>query len=374
MKRIVFFLSIAALMWMHAAAEIEIGAQAAILLEFETGRVLYEKNADARLPIASATKIMTCLLAIENSSMNEWVTAGENASGVTGSSIYLHEGETLTMSDMLYGLMLRSGNDCAVAIAEHIAGSCEAFSGLMNGRAEKIGADAYFTTPNGLDEGGNGASARGIALIAREAMKNETFRTIVSTKKKIIPWLGNEYERVLSNKNRLLTDYEGAVGIKTGYTKMAGRCLVFAAEREGMLLIGAVLRCPDWFREAEKLLDYGFENYEMKTFLSGGEACMQKAVSGKTVRIGCEGALRFPVRKDAKTYCEFTDTEFDLPVNAGERAGTAVVYEDGEAVYERALIYQNSVSKPSVRTELIGILRAWPFLPPDLPCFYREAS
>ena len=206
-----------------------VSARAAILIDGETGRVLYELNADTRLPMASTTKIMTALLAIERCPMDDAVTASENASGVTGTSIYLGSGETLTMHEMLLGLMLRSGNDAAVAISEHVAGSTENFAAMMNARAASLGADACFVTPNGLDASGHGATARAMALIAREAMKSETFREIVATQRAVIPWKNNEYSRVLNNKNRLLTGYDGATGIKTGFTGSAGRCLVFSA-------------------------------------------------------------------------------------------------------------------------------------------------
>ena len=255
----------------RADADISIEARAAILIDRESGRVLYEKNADERYPVASTTKIMTALIAVEQCAMDEIVTAGPNASGVEGTSIYLGVGEQLPMLDMLKGLMLRSGNDAAVAIAEHIAGDVKQFAALMNARAEMLGANAYFVTPNGLDQGGNGASARAMALIAREAMGNETFRELVSTQEAIIPWVGNEYSRVLRNKNRLLSEYEGATGIKTGFTSAAGRCLVFSAERDGMELIGVVLSCPGWFDEAERLLDWGFDNFSMKTAAQAGE-------------------------------------------------------------------------------------------------------
>ena len=148
---------------------------------------------------------------------------------------------------MLYGLMLRSGNDAAVAIAEHVAGSVESFAEMMNERAEELGADAHFVNPHGLPAEGHAASALGMAKIMRHAMTIPEFRTITATQRKIIPWVGNEYSRVLENKNRLLSTYEGANGGKTGYTNAAGRCLVFSAERDGLSLIGVVLNCPTWF-------------------------------------------------------------------------------------------------------------------------------
>ena len=245
------------------AEEIDISARAAILIDAASGRVLYAQNADTRYPMASTTKIMTALLALENSAPDEIVTASERAAGTGGTSIYLSAGETLSMEEMLKGLMLRSGNDAAVAIAEHIGGSVENFAAMMNARAEELGADARFVTPNGLDAERHGASARAMALIAREALRRDDFRALVGTQRAVIPWRDNQYNRVLTNKNRLLRDYEGATGVKTGFTKKAGRCLVFSAERDGMELIGVVLGCGAWFDEAERLLDWGFENFSL---------------------------------------------------------------------------------------------------------------
>ena len=240
-----------------------VAAKGAALIDGASGRMLFGQNENEMLPEASCTKIMTALLALEHSALDEEVTAGKNAHGVTGTSIYLSEGETLTMEQMLYGLMLRSGNDAAVAIAEHVAGSVSAFAEMANARAAELDADARFVNPHGLDAEGHAASALGLARIMREAMKNPDFRTITATERKIIPWVGNEYSRVLENKNRLLHSYEGATGGKTGYTSKAGRCLVFSAKREGLELIGCVLNCYTWFDTAAVMLDYGFENFRM---------------------------------------------------------------------------------------------------------------
>lgn len=334
MRRI-FLLMAAALCLLTPIANAEApltGARAAILLEAETGRVLFEKNADERLAIASTTKIMTALLAIESCAMDEIVTAGKNASGVPGTSIYLSEGEQLTMEEMLYGLMLRSGNDAAVAIAEHVAGSAEAFAERMNARAGSLGANAYFTTPNGLDSGGNGASARGIATIAREAMRHEAFVAIVSTKRRTIPWTDHEYMRVLTNKNKLLRTYDGALGIKTGFTKKAGRCLVFAAERDGMRVVGAALNCPNWFEEAADIMDYGFETYSMVEVLPEGAVLTE----GKE-RFTLLSTLRVPVREG-----ETADTEIESN-EGGERVWAVV---NGERVVCAPLLREKETRKP----------------------------
>ena len=339
---------------------IDIQAKAAILMEYETGRVLYEKNADERLAIASTTKIMTCLLALENASLDEWVTAGKNACGVPGTSIYLSEGEKLTMRDMLYGLMLRSGNDCAVAIAEHISGSEEAFSNLMNARAAALGADAYFTTANGLDKGGNGASARGIALIAREAMKQEAFREIVATKEKTIPWKDHQYERVLTNKNKLLTTFEGTLGIKTGYTSKAGRCLVFSAERNGMTLVGAVLGCPEWFSQAQILLEYGFSEYEITKIHEAGTRVLTTTIGGVSVGVCAEEAISVPAAKGERPSVKYELFSKDVPVQKGEAAGEALICIGEKCIYRVKLIFDEEVLKPSYPKAFERVMTVWP--------------
>ena len=215
----------------YSTSELTISAKSATLYEPVTKSFLYEKNADVRLPMASTTKIMTALVAIENADLQTVVTAGENAYGTEGSSLYLKIGESYTLEEMLYGLMLRSANDAAVAIAETVCGSVEAFADLMNAKAEQLGlSDTHFTNSHGLDDPHHYTTARELAVIASEALKNETFKRIVSTYKiSIESSLGET--RLLVNHNKLLKLYDGAIGVKTGFTKKSGRCLVGAAEK-----------------------------------------------------------------------------------------------------------------------------------------------
>ncbi len=343
---------------------IEVDAKAAILIEADSGRVLYEHNADKRYPMASTTKIMTALIAIEHCSMDEIVTAGKNASGVEGTSIYLSEGEQLTMHQMLQGLMIRSGNDAAVAIAEHIAGDVQTFADLMNRRAQMLGADALFVTPNGLDKGDHGASARAMALIAQAAMRLEEFRSLVSTQRAVIPWIDHEYSRVLQNKNRLLKEYEGANGIKTGFTSKAGRCLVFSAERDGMKLIGVVLSCPSWFDEAEKMLDWGFENFSMETAVQEGETAAYVKVEGgveDSVPVAAAQTLSYPIAADDVWSVETYAAELlAAPIEAGDVVGYVSLVVDGEEAERVNLIAASSVPRQTVGTAI----RRWiSFLP-----------
>lgn len=344
-------------------AEVQTAARAAVLLDADSGRVLYEKNPDEMLPMASTTKIMTCLLALETCKLDETVTASHNAHGTPGTSIYLGEGETLTMEQMLNGLMLRSGNDAAVAIAEHVSGSQEAFVERMNERARELGIDAHFANPHGLDAEDHAASARAMALLLRECLKNEDFARITATQKKIIPWTGNEYSRVLTNKNRLLRSYEGATGGKTGYTSKAGRCLVFSAERNGMRLVGAVLNCSAWFDTAQTLLDYGFETYEPARIYETGDLACQIPVTGgerRTVDLTAAEPLCVPL-KENETYelaLEIPE-RVEAPVKEGDRAGHACVYIEGEKIAEADLIYGESVARNSMEQALRRVIGAW---------------
>lgn len=342
-----------------ADAEITASARAAILMERRSGRVLFAQNADERYPMASTTKIMTALLAVERCGMDEIVTVGPRASGVTGSSIYLAEGERLTMRQMLLGLMLRSGNDAAVAIAEHIAGDEAAFAALMNERAQALGADALFVTANGLDEGEHGASARAMALIACEAMGNPLFRELVATKEAVIPWADSEYSRVLRNKNRLLSGYEGATGVKTGFTAKAGRCLVFSAERDGMELVGVVLKCPAWFDEAERLMDWGFGRFSWESAVEAGKTAGETNVlNGEkaTVPLIAAKTLAYPLCAEDEWRLETVIEEsLEAPVEAGAAAGYMALIVNGEEVARSELTAGEAVR----RRTLWGALRQW---------------
>ena len=349
-----------------ASEGLSVAAKGAVLIDAKSGRVLFGQNENERFPMASTTKIMTALLALESCSLDETVTASENASGVPGTSIYLGVGETLTMEEMLYGLLLRSGNDAAVAIAEHVAGSVEDFAARMNARAAELGADAHFENPHGLDADGHEASALALARIFRQAMRNDDFRRITGTQKTTIPWVGNDFSRVLSNKNRLLTTYPGATGGKTGYTSDAGRCLVFSAEREGMELIGVVLSCPNWFAEAERMLDWGFENYHLEAPLTAGETACEAAVEGGmagTVTAVAESGLAAAVGKG-----ETWRVEYDFPggvrapIGKGEAIGTATLYIGNEAVAETNLLAGESVERRDLISALKQMLRRWALL------------
>ena len=352
--------------WMLSASAAEpfhVAAKGAVLIDADSGLVLFAQNADRRLPMASTTKVMTTLLALENAKLDEMVTAGKNAAGVPGTSLYLSRGETLSMEHMLYGLMLRSGNDAAVAVAEHIAGSVSAFADMMNAKAEALGANAHFVNPHGLDADGHGISALGLALVMRAAMQNEAFRKITGTRRKIIPWVGNEYSRVLENKNKLLKTYDGATGGKTGYTGKAGRCLVFSAKRDGLSLIGAVLNCPTWFDTATTLLDYGFENYRSESALETGQPVDAVTVKGgvsELVNAIADGPLRTAVPiGTAVRIVRDLPRAIEAPIRAGQPLGTARIMTGDRVLAECRLVAATDIQKRDLRQSIIHLLQRW---------------
>lgn len=369
MKKTFAWLALLSFIWISCASSSEslsVAAKGAALIDADSGRLLFGQNENVLYPMASTTKVMTALLALENARLDEQVTAGKNASGVPGTSLYLSEGETLSMEHMLYGLMLRSGNDAAVAIAEHIAGSVPAFAEMMNTRADTLGVDANYVNPHGLDAPGHGISALGLSLVMREAMKNEAFRVITATKRKVIPWIGNEYSRVLENKNRLLKTYTGANGGKTGYTGKAGRCLVFSAERDGLWLIGAVLNCPTWFDTATMMLDWGFENFRSERAYEAGEIVADLPVRGgvhETVAVRTDGPLRtaVPIGSAIEIRRELPSA-LEAPVRGGERLGTASIIADGKIVAQCGLVASGEVEKRSLLQSVKRLLRHWVLL------------
>ncbi|MDE6412157.1 MAG: D-alanyl-D-alanine carboxypeptidase, partial [Clostridia bacterium] len=226
------------------------------VVEVSSRRFLSELNADKKLPMASTTKIMTALVILEEDDLDEVVTVPKEAEGTEGSSVYLKAGEEITVRELLYGLMLRSGNDCAVTLALHHSGSVKNFARAMNEKAASLGAEnSHFTNPHGLPDEEHYTTARDLALITAAAMENESFREIVSTK---------FYKpRSWKNKNKMLWNFDGAIGVKTGFTVRAGRCLVSAAERDGMTIVSVVLNSPQMFERSEELLQNAFETYHM---------------------------------------------------------------------------------------------------------------
>ena len=345
------------------------GAEGAMLMEVDTQRVLACENPDEQLPMASTTKIMTAILAIEKGDLSDTVTVSENAAGVEGSSIWLSEGEHLTLEDLLYGLMLSSGNDAAVAIAEHIGGSVEEFVADMNAKAQELGAlNTHFVTPNGLHDSEHYTTARDLALITVYAMKNDTFRTIVSTEYKEIPWEVHEYSRVLRNKNRNLWQYDGATGVKTGYTTDAGRCYVGSAKREGMEVVCVLLNDYDMFADSREIMDYAFTNYQNVHIVSKDDIIGRVTVEngiGKSVRLKTSKDFVYPCSADEQTAIQkeiVLPKTVQAPVKSGEALGKMNVSIDGVLLASIPLIADDSVAENTYTYNLNRVLSEYLFV------------
>lgn len=260
-------------------------AASAVLMDVSSGRVLYAKNAHVQRPPASLTKVMTALLALEMGRPEEQVRVSEAAAAAGGSSIWLEAGETQTLADLIYGLMLRSGNDCAEAIAEHVAGSVDDFVLLMNRRAADLGAvDTHFRNPHGLPASGHVSTAADLALVSRQALLRPDFARIVATRRHVIPWLGQPWDRAVYNENRLLWLYPGADGVKTGWTNEAGRCLVASATRGGWQLVAVLLDAPEMWTDATQLLDWGFDSFRSMVLYAKGDVVTRARVAGAAER------------------------------------------------------------------------------------------
>ena len=257
--------------------------------ELTTETIITEKNADSKLPMASTTKIVTAIIIIEDCSLDEIITVHDSAVGVEGSSIYLKKDEKISIKDLLYGLMLRSGNDSAVALAIHHSGSTEKFAEVMTQRAKAMGAEnSEFKNPSGLPDDNHYTTAKDLCKIACHAMKNPVFKEIVST---------TNYKgqfRSFVNKNKILKSYEGANGVKTGYTLKAGRCLVSSAEQNGMDIVCVVLNCPEMYERSCEIFDYGFKNYKLlkldenKVFMCNNVLCKLKNTENLVIKISDE--------------------------------------------------------------------------------------
>ncbi|MEJ8544927.1 D-alanyl-D-alanine carboxypeptidase family protein [Brevibacillus borstelensis] len=284
-----------------ASAAPAISAEAAALIDVASGRILFSKNGSKKMRIASLTKTMTAIVAIEQGRMEDIVTVPKEAVGVEGSSIYLKNGEKLTLEELLYGLMLRSGNDAAVTIAHHVGGSVQGFVYLMNEKAAMIGmSHTNFTNPHGLDDSNmHYSTAEDMAKLSAYALKNPLFRQIVSTKVKNISWEGEEYDRRLQNKNKLLHLYQGADGVKTGYTKLAKRCLASSATRDGRQLATITLNAPDDWNDSMALMDWGFQQFSNVTLVGKGEV-IETALSakGEVIRLSAVNEWVYPLRKE----------------------------------------------------------------------------
>lgn len=328
-------------------------AQAAVMLEYSTNTVLYSKNAHEKLPMASTTKVMTAIVAIENGNLDDMVTTVDEAYGVEGSSIYLCKNEKISLRDLLYGLMLRSGNDAAVAIAYHIGGDINGFVGMMNNKAKQIGAaNTNFTNPNGLPDNNHYTTAYDLGIICSYALKNETFKNIVSSQYYVAE--SGDVKRTMMNKNKLLWQYDGAIGIKTGYTTAAGKCLTFAADKNNMTVVGVVLNCVNMFSDSIELMDWCYENYEMYNVVKKGTIVMRSQInhSNTLAAFITDTDIFVPVKKSEgiKLTTNINIKEnIAAPLSAGFNVGVLELHCEDRLIASCNLLCAENVKPISIR-------------------------
>ncbi len=341
----------------------KINAQAAIVIDAQSGRILFEKDAYKKRPMASTTKIMTGILAIENGNLNDTVTVSKRAASVWGSTIKLKEEEKLKLGDLLYGLMLRSGNDAAIAVAEHIGGSVENFLDMMNKKAIEIGAySTSFKSPHGLDKDGHYTTPYDLALITRYALENKTFSDIVGTKSIYAA------DRDMRNTNEMLSMYSGADGVKTGYTGQAGRCLVTSATRDNFRIISVVLNAASRMKRAESsrsILDYSFKKFKPEKLIS-----KEKSVRSVFVNKGIKNEvwlypledITYPISEEEKNGLEkkiICNSIFNAPIDSNVELGRIEIVVNNKVLASTPLITMESIRRKTIVDYLEDVLINW---------------
>lgn len=338
----------------QAFAQPDIVGEAGLLIQGDTGRIIFSKNQHQKMYPASTTKLWTAIIAIEHGNLNDLATIGINPTLTEGSRVYLNEGENYRLEELLYALMLESANDAALAIAEYISGSVEKFVQLMNQKAAELGCrDTHFNNPNGLPEPEHYTSAYDLGLMARYAMGNETFRKLVSTKSIIISYPKEEgVGRPLHNGNRLLRQYSGADGVKTGYTVAAGQCLVGSATKDGQRLIAVVLKSQgiNIWTDVTSLLDYGYTNFSLKKVVPKNELMAELPVKyGQPVEVITEKEFHYSLLNNGSEQIEmiikWNKPELKAPLKKGQIVGNLLFTLKGETIGSVNLVTQNEVKR-----------------------------
>ena len=332
-----------------------ISARAATLYQPDTGNFLFKKNSSKRLPMASTTKIMTAIIASERLSKNKIYEIMPEAVGIEGSSAYLKSGDMISGEELLYALLLQSANDAAVAIAYHVSGGIEEFANLMNDKVSQLGLmNTHFTNPHGLDDENHYTTAEDLAVISSELLSDPALSEIVSTYKKT--FIGEGRQRTYVNHNKLLLKYDDTIGVKTGFTKKSGRCLVGAAERDGLRFITVTLDAPNDWNDHKTLFDYGYKSLECLSLAKEGDFHYEiPVINGKesylTVKNEQELSLILPKTEREIEKCVKMHKYVIAPIYEGTKLGEVIFTDNGTELGRVSLISEKTVS--SVKTKNI---------------------
>ena len=340
-------------------------ATSAIVIEAKTGHIIYQRDAHRKMFPASTTKMMTLITALEYGNLDEIVTVSNNASGAEGSTLWLEVGEKIPLGDLLSGMMMISGNDAAIAIAEHVDGSVPKFAAHMTKRAKELGAKGTnFTNANGLPDENHYTTAYDLAILAAYGYSLDHFEEIVSTKEKIFPWV-HDPAHLLRNENQMLWLYQGGNGVKTGYTDAAGRCLISASNRNGVQLIAVVLDSVYMWNDSIALLDYGFSKVENSTLIRSNETVDNvPIISGRkhTMPVKTTDEIVMPVFKDDN---EAYKINYDIPsflrapIKKGDTVGKVRVLCDGQEVAETNVVATSDVEQKSFFKMILNAIQSF---------------
>ncbi len=368
---LVFFIFLTNIVFATDNTTPNVDAQSAILMDYKTGRVLFAKNENEPLAMASTTKIMTAILAIENGNLEDTVKVSKNAIKAPPVKMFLKENEEIKLKELLYALMLQSSNDAAVAIAEHISKDVETFCNAMTNKAKEIGAkDTVFRTPNGLDSLDHHSTAYDMALITRYALNNKEFMDIINTRQ--VSFKTNLSSYNITNKNILLSEFDGANGVKTGYTGKAGHCFVGSATQNDMTLISVVL-ASGWGQKGKEqkwidtknILNYGFKNFFYEKILSK-EDCLEtisiKKGTKDNISLYYENDISLPISKDEKENIsiklDYIKT-LEAPVQKDQKVGVANIYINDNLVSQVNILTNENVNKKTFSSYINQIIKNW---------------
>lgn len=373
-KFIVFFLIISSLLALSltngtkTVVNAEYYSRASVVIESTSKRVLSEKNKDERLAMASTTKIMTALITLENcENLDEEVKIDDRAVGIEGTSIYLKKGETLSVKELLYGLMLASGNDASMALGYHVGkGDMQTFVDLMNKKCIELGLEnTSFANPHGLDAENHYTSAYDLAVITSIAMKNEDFREIVSTKFMQITGHKDVGNRYLRNKQRLLKTLDGCNGVKSGFTDNAGRCLVTSCNRDGMELICVVLNSPNMFEASEQLINDAFATFKMENIIDPYNYITNIPVNEgefESVKVYSMKGFSYPLKENEKELINIEKELpeiLDAPIEKENVIGNLKVYFDKDLIFEENIYTMEEVKSVDIKDKVKDIIDKW---------------